>query len=47
MNVMIDFTSTVLTQLAAFLGSEPIIYLFGCVCLCFVVKAFMMLFKLI
>lgn len=47
MSVMVDFTSTVLGQLANFLGSEPIIYLFGCVCLCFVVKAFISLFKLI
>lgn len=47
MNVMIEFTSTVLNQLASFLGSEPIIYLFGCVCLCFVVKAVKMLFNIV
>jgi hypothetical protein len=36
---MIAFTSTVLSLLADFLGREPIIYLFGLVCLVPVCKA--------
>ena len=40
MEAMITFSSGMLDAVARFLGSEPIIYLFGLVCLCFVVKVF-------
>lgn len=40
MNAMIDFSIAMLGAVANFLGSEPIIYLFGLVCFCFIVKAF-------
>lgn len=38
MQQMISFTTAVLETLAEWLGSEPIIYLFGLVCGCFVIK---------
>lgn len=38
MNAMIDFTVAMLEALAAFLGSEPVIYLFGMVVFCFLCK---------
>ncbi|WP_312940589.1 hypothetical protein [Oscillibacter sp.] len=38
MNAMIDFTVAMLQALAAFLGSEPVIYLFGMVVFCFLCK---------
>lgn len=38
MQQMIDFTTSVLQTLATWLGSEPIIYLFGLCCGCFVIK---------
>lgn len=40
MDVMIAFSSALLTNIADFLGSEPIIYLFGIVCLVGIVKVF-------
>lgn len=40
MEDMILFSTGMLDAVATFLASEPIIYLFGLVCLCFVVKAF-------
>ena len=40
MEEMIVFSSGMLDAVAQFLGSEPIIYLFGLVCLCFVVRVF-------
>lgn len=46
MNEMIDFSMAMLDGLADFLGTEPIFYLFGLVCFCFVVKAFLMLFSI-
>lgn len=38
MDKMIDFSAAMLQALAAFLGSEPIIYLFGMVVFCFLCK---------
>lgn len=38
MTAMVDFSVAMLNALAAFLGSEPIIYLFGMVCFCFLCK---------
>ena len=38
MNAMIDFPVAMLQTLAAFLGSEPVIYLFGMVVFCFLCK---------
>lgn len=38
MDSMIAFSAAMLGLLADFLASEPIIYLFGLVCFCFVVK---------
>ena len=40
MSVMIDFSNALLTSVADFLGSEPIIYLFAIVCLCGICKVF-------
>ncbi len=37
---MADFFSAFLTLTADFLGSEPIVYLFGLVCLIFIIKVF-------
>lgn len=39
MEVMIAYSTAMLDAIATFLGSEPIIYLFGLVCLAVVVKA--------
>mgnify|MGYP001047781492 CR=1 FL=1 len=39
MEAMITYSTGMLEALAAFLSSEPIIYLFGLVCLTFIVKA--------
>lgn len=39
MNAMIDFSVAMLQALADFLGSEPIIYLFAMILLCFLCKA--------
>lgn len=39
MQVMIDFSVAELQALTNFLGSEPIIYLFGMICFCFLCKA--------
>lgn len=39
MDAMIAYSTGMLDAIAVFLGSEPIIYLFGLVCLTFVVKA--------
>lgn len=39
MEVMIAYSTGMLDAIATFLGSEPIIYLFGLVCLAVVVKA--------
>ena len=44
MTEMISFSTYILESIASFLGSTPIIYLFGCVCLCFIVKAVKSLF---
>lgn len=38
MSDMISFTTQVLGCISDFLASEPIIYLFGCIVGCFVVK---------
>lgn len=38
MSVMIEYTRQLLLCIAEFLGEPPMIYLFGCVCACFVVK---------
>lgn len=38
MQVMIDFSVAMLQALANFLGSEPIIYLFGMIVFCFLCK---------
>lgn len=35
---MTAFFTAMLTLIADFLGSDPIVYLFGLVCLCFVAK---------
>ena len=43
MQYMIDFSTAMLTALADFLKSEPIIYLFGMILFTFVVKIFMIL----
>ena len=40
MENMIDFSIAMLESVAAFLGSEPIIYIFGLVCFVIIVKAF-------
>jgi len=39
MNAMIDFSVAMLQALANFLGSDPIFYLFGMICFCFLCKA--------
>ena len=39
MESMIAFSVAMLEALASFLGSEPIIYLFGLICFVFVAKA--------
>lgn len=39
MGEMIAYSNAMLEAIAAFLGSEPIIYLFGLVCLSILVKA--------
>ena len=44
MTEMISFTTQLLGSLATFLGTAPIIYLFGCICLCFVGKFIKTLF---
>lgn len=36
--LMIDYTTAVLRAIAEFLGSSPMIYLFGLICGCFVIK---------
>lgn len=38
MDAMIAYSTSMLQAVATFLGSEPIIYLFGLVCLAIVVK---------
>lgn len=38
MEMMIVYSNAMLEAIAAFLGSEPIIYLFGLVCLVLLVK---------
>lgn len=38
MEHMTEFFSAMLNAVSLFLGSEPIIYLFGLICLTFVVK---------
>lgn len=43
MNAMIDFTTAILQALVIFLGSEPIIYLFGLICFCFLCKGIKLL----
>lgn len=39
MTAMIDYSLEMLRALASFLSSEPVIYLFGLILLCFVCKA--------
>lgn len=39
MDAMIVYSTSMLQAVATFLGSEPIIYLFGLICLSVVVKA--------
>ena len=43
MQDMSDFSTAMLTALADFLKSEPIIYLFGMILFTFIVKIFMIL----
>lgn len=43
MQPMMDFTVWLLGAVAAFLGAEPVSYLFYTVIFCFVVKCFKML----
>lgn len=38
MTAMIEFSAAMLEALAAFLGSEPVIYLFGMIVFCFLCK---------
>lgn len=38
MEAMIAYSTGMLEAVALFLGSEPIIYLFGLICLAFIVK---------
>lgn len=38
MTAMIDFSVAMLQALATFLGTEPIFYLFGMICFCFLCK---------
>lgn len=40
MENMTAFFTVMLHAIADFLGSEPVIYVFGLVCLCIVVKVF-------
>lgn len=40
MENMTAFFTSMLHAIADFLGSEPVIYIFGLVCLCIVVKVF-------
>lgn len=40
MEAMISFSVGILEAVATFLGSEPIIYLFGLVCLVVIVRIF-------
>lgn len=40
MEMMSTFFHEMLVSIAAFLGSEPVIYIFGLVCLSMVVKVF-------
>lgn len=40
MTPMINFSMALLEAVAIFLGSEPMIYLFSIICLCFIVKLF-------
>lgn len=39
MTAMADFSVFMLQALAEFLGSDPIFYLFGLICTCFVCRA--------
>lgn len=39
MSAMMDFSAALLDAVAQFLGSEPIIYLFSLILLCFLCKA--------
>ena len=39
MDAMIVYSTSMLQAVATFLGSEPIIYLFGLICLTILVKA--------
>lgn len=43
MNDMIDFSVALLEALSDFLGTPPVFYLFGIICLCFICKAVMIL----
>ena len=43
MSNMISFSVSILNAVSSFLGSEPIIYLFGLCLFCFVIKAFKIL----
>lgn len=40
MDTMSTFFRSMLEAIADFLGSEPVIYIFGLVCLCIIVKVF-------
>lgn len=46
MNEMIEFSLAMMNGVADFLAAEPIFYLFGMVCFCFIVKIFMQLFSI-
>ena len=45
MTEMIEFSREILTLLAQFLESEPIIYLYGMVIFLFIVKIFLMIIR--
>lgn len=45
LNDMISYTISFLQSIADFFLLEPICYLFGLICLCFVVKAFKMIIQ--
>lgn len=40
METMIEFSVAMLEAVESFLGSEPIIYIFGLICLVIIIRAF-------
>lgn len=43
---MISYTRAVLLAIAEFIGQPPMIYLFGCIVACFVIKAMKLLMSI-